>query len=253
MRSTIWDGPIGEPYDRSGGRVRFCDPVTAVVGGSALLGAATASDNGRRQANTAADAQRLQADQFAQTREDQAPWRAAGQTALNQIGQQQDYFGHQFNAADLKNGLSPNYDFQLSQGLGNARNQANASGGLLSGNTLQGLNRFAQDYAGNAYQQAFANYNDQRSGIYNRLASLAGLGQQSVGATGTLGAQSAANQGSLMAYGANAQSAANTGAANYLNNGVNSYIGYQNANRNTQPIGGYQDWGNNGVNVTTND
>lgn len=87
------------------------------------------------------------------------------------------YLQHQFDKNDLAAGLAPNYDFMLQQGQMANQRAANIGGGALSGNTLQGLNKYTQDYAGNAYQNAFTNYQNQRNNIYNTLSNIAGIGQ----------------------------------------------------------------------------
>jgi hypothetical protein len=79
------------------------------------------------------------------------------------------YASRQFNNQDLKSGLAPNYEFQLKQGQGNAGAMANTAGGMLSGNALQGLNTFTQNFAQNAYQKAFENFNSQRNNIFTNL------------------------------------------------------------------------------------
>jgi len=86
------------------------------------------------------------------------------------------YVTHRFNTQDLYNGLSPNYDFMLKQGQGATNAQANLGGGAISGNTLQGLQKYTQDYAGNAYQNAFNNYQSQRQNIVGNLYNISGLG-----------------------------------------------------------------------------
>jgi hypothetical protein len=171
----------------------------------------------------------------------QKPYQATGTNALSQLGalgtgqyQQYDpvtgqpttmgtgsgYLQHQFDASDLAKGLAPNYDFMLQQGQMANQRAANVGGGALSGNTLQGLNKYTQDYAGNAYQNAFTNYQNQRQNIYNNLSGLAGIGQ-----TANTGAQAAGT-----AYGkgttdlntalANAQAAASIGKAQALGQGT---------------------------------
>jgi hypothetical protein len=107
----------------------------------------------------------------------QQPYQAAGTGAVNQLAAQQPYLTHQFNAADLQAGLAPNYDFMLQQGQMANQRAANVGGGALSGNTLQGLQNYTQNYAGNAYQNAFNNYQTQRNNIYNSLAGIANIGQ----------------------------------------------------------------------------
>ena len=107
----------------------------------------------------------------------QQPYQAAGSNAINTLSASQPYLTHQFDATDLQKGLAPNYDFMLQQGQMANQRAANVGGGALSGNTLQGLQNYTQNYAGNAYQNAFNNYQTQRGNIYNSLAGIAGIGQ----------------------------------------------------------------------------
>jgi hypothetical protein len=117
----------------------------------------------------------------------QAPYQAAGVGAVNQLAGMTPYLTHQFNAADLQAGLAPNYDFMLQQGQQANQRAANVGGGALGGNALTGLNKYTQDYAGNAYQNAFNNYQNQRTGIYNNLAGIANIGQTANVGAGTAG------------------------------------------------------------------
>ena len=107
----------------------------------------------------------------------QQPYQAAGTGAVNQLAASQPYLTHQFDATDLQKGLAPNYDFMLQQGQMANQRAANVGGGALSGNTLQGLQNYTQNYAGNAYQNAFNNYQTQRNNIYNSLSGIANIGQ----------------------------------------------------------------------------
>jgi len=151
-----------------------------------------------------------------------APYQQAGQGALTQINQQMPYLTNQFSASDLNSQLAPNYQFMLQQGQMANQRAANVGGGALSGNTLQGLNKYTQDYAGNAYQNAFNNYQTQRSNIYNTLSNIAGLGTsanaQATGAGQTYG-QNVTNLNTGLAAaqaGANVAQAQNT--SNTLSN-----------------------------------
>jgi hypothetical protein len=103
----------------------------------------------------------------------------------------------------------PGYQFRLNQGLQALQNSAAAGGGLLSGNTLQGIENYAQNYAsneyGNVYNRALGqyqqNYNifeQNQANQYNRLASLAGLGQTAAGQLNSAGANAAGNVGSIL-------------------------------------------------------
>jgi hypothetical protein len=136
------------------------------------------------------------------------------------MGTGSGYLQHQFDASDLAKGLAPNYDFMLQQGQMANQRAANVGGGALSGNTLQGLNKYTQDYAGNAYQNAFNNYQTQRQNIYGNLSGLAGMGQ-----TANTGAQAAGTSygkgtTDLQTALANAQAAAAVGKAQALAGGT---------------------------------
>lgn len=220
----------------------------AQVAGSLLQ--ANAAKNAADQQTAAANAAIAQQQKnFETINAQQAPYRAAGYNALNQIGSltsgqtpQYDangnivkdangnpvmttgsgYLQHQFDAADLAKGLAPNYDFMLQQGQMANQRAANMGGGALGGNALQGLNKFTQDYAGNAYQNAFTNYQNQRSNIYNTLAGIAGIGQAGQNATNTA-ATNATNATSQLGVGsAAAQAAGTTGAANAYGNALSN-------------------------------
>jgi len=123
------------------------------------------------------------------------------------------YVTHRFNTQDLYNGLSPNYDFMLKQGQGATNAQANLGGGAISGNTLQGLQKYTQDYAGNAYQNAFNNYQNQRQNIVGNLYNISGLGLNAAKGQG----DAYMNLGNALATGQTAYG--NTGANLYANQG----------------------------------
>lgn len=201
---------------------------TAVAGTGALstlgsLGVNKAISNAANTQTTAAnnanDVLKGFYDQYAQA---QQPYQNLGTGAVQTIEEQAPFFTHQFNAEDLKSNLAPNYEFMFNQGVGANRNLANVGGGLLSGNTLQGLNTFGQNFAGNAYQQAFNNYQTQRQNIYSNLSNAAGLGQTSLGQLGQVGSNLANTYGNittgLAASQAGAQTAQAVNNANLLSN-----------------------------------
>jgi len=152
----------------------------------------------------------------------QAPYQATGVSGLNQINKLADtgYLTHQFNAQDLAAGLAPNYDFMLQQGQMANQRAANVGGGALSGNTLQGLQKYTQDYAGNAYQNAFNNYQGQRNNIYTNLAGMAGIGQTANTGAATAGTNYSKGTTDLQTSLANAQAAAAIGKAQALAGGT---------------------------------
>jgi hypothetical protein len=110
----------------------------------------------------------------------------------------------------------------LQQGQMANQRAANVGGGAIGGNALQGLQNYTQNYAGNAYQNAFNNYQSQRTGIYNTLAGIAGIGQQGQTATNTAGSNLANAQSQLGVGSAAAQAAGNIGTASAYGNALGS-------------------------------
>ena len=167
----------------------------------------------------------------------QEPYQDIGRAGSKGLLANQDYLTKQFGTADLYSGLAPNYQFMLGQGQMANQRAGNMSGGALGGNAMTGLQRYTQDYAGNAYQQAFNNYGKQRSDIYNSLKGMADIGTTSAGQLTSLGNTYGSNMGSL--------------SSNYAGNMVN------NAN---QMQGAYNQYGGNltsaannyGSNLTSN-
>ena len=221
--------------------------VAAAIGGSALLGlygankSANAAENAAQmQANAATAAAELQNEQFNTINQQQAPQRATGYNALNQLGQlgsgtynQYDangnvigtgqgsgYLTRQFGDQDLNSNLAPNYNFQLQQGQGATNALNNVSGG--GGNAAQGLEQFTQNFAGNAYQNAFTNFNNQRTNIYNTLAGIAGIGQAGQSATNAAGTNATNAIGQLGVGAAGALGQGQVGAANAYSGAINN-------------------------------
>jgi len=205
-----------------------------------LLGANASNKAAQIQANAANNASQLTAAMFNVQNQQQQPYRSSGYNALNQIGAlsagpytQYDasgnpvgtgtgsgYLTHQFNAQDLNANLSPGSAFQLEQGQRANLNAANALGGRVGGNTLQGLQNYTQGLASTSYQNAFNNYQAQRQNIYNTLAGIAGIGQTSQQQTGNLAQNAATTQAQLGVGGAAAQAAGQTGVASALTGGA---------------------------------
>ena len=205
-----------------------------------LLGANASNKAAQIQANAANNASQLTANMFNIQNQQQQPYRTAGYGALNTInslmpgnyvqydangnptgaGTGTGYLTNQFNASDLNAQLAPGYAFQLQQGQQANLNAANALGGRVGGNTLQGLQNYTQGLAQTSYQNAFNNYQFQRQNIYNSLASIAGIGQTSQQQTGNLAQNAATTQAQLGVGGAAAQAAGQTGVASALTGGA---------------------------------
>lgn len=157
------------------------------------LGLTNRTDLANINQNTASNMQNLYNQQVGY----QQPYQSIGSQGASGLGANADYFNRQFTNADLNANLAPNYAFQLQQGQMANQRAGNMGGGALGGNALQGLQRYTQDYAGGAYQNAFNNFNTQRQNIYNTLSGMANIGTTSAGQLAGLGNQYGSNMGSL--------------------------------------------------------
>ena len=217
--------------------------AAAIVGGSVvsgMIGADAAQSAADTQAQAARDQAAVQKQIFDTQNQQQAPYRGAGYTALNQIGsmlpgqyQQYDvngnptgtgtgtgYLTKEFTNLDLNQYLSPNYGFQLEQGQGATRNLLNATGGLVGGNAIKGIEDYTQNFAGNAYTDAFNKFQTQRGNIYNTLAGIAGIGQSSTNQSNANASNYGTNVANLGVGAANAQASGIVGSANAISGGL---------------------------------
>jgi hypothetical protein len=160
------------------------NPSLLSAGGN-LLGSvvqANAVENAAAtRAQAAAQAGQQQLAIYNQQQAAQAPWLAAGQTALGQLSaetQPGGQFNKPFTMADAQN--MPAYQFALQQGKTAMGNQAAMGGQQLSANTTQGIGTLAEGLASQYEQQAFNQNLAQNQFAENSLQSLAGLGQTAV-------------------------------------------------------------------------
>lgn len=194
----------------------------AILGGSLISGlfGSDAADNAADQSAAAAAASVAeQRRQYDQTRADQAPYLAAGTGAVNRLGAGV-MAGGEFGAATPFNfqydqNADPGTAFRMSEGVKALDRSAASRGGLLSGATLKGLQRYGQDLGSQEFQNAFNRYTTgfnantgERNALFNRLSGVAGTGQTATNQVGAAGAATASNIGN--AY---MTSAANTGNA----------------------------------------
>jgi len=209
---------------------------TAIIG-SAILGAASSRSAAKTQVGAADRAAELQKSQFEQTREDQAPYRAAGYNALAEMQRTAGNVpgAFKFGAGDFT--ADPGYGFRFSEGQKALDRAAAARGGTMSGAALKAATRFGQDMGsqeyGNAYNRALTSYNTgvaSENQLYNRQAALSGIGQTSTNLVGQAGQNYANNAGNLMTSGAAANAAGQVGMANAFTGGLGTYLNYTNNN-----------------------
>lgn len=212
------------------------------IGGGAALGymgsrgqAEAAKEGAQLQYAATQDAAARQREMFDILNAQQLPYRTAGQGALTSLQDMLPYFTEKqapyrpFTAEDLKSNLAPNYEFMKQQGLGATAQAMNPGGG--GSNIDLARTKFAEDYAGSAYQNALANYMSQqqnifnqgqseRTNIYNKLSNLAGIGQTATTNIGNVGIGTTNALGQLGIGGASALGAGNIGAANVMAGGL---------------------------------
>lgn len=152
----------------------------------------------------------LQREMFQQQRQDQEPWRQAGQTALNALIPMATNY-QKFGMDQFQQ--DPGYAFRLAEGQKALDRSAAARGGLISGGALRAAQRYGQDMGSQEYTNAFNRYQTERNAQINPLQSLAGVGQTATNQLGAAGQNYASNVGNaLMNQGANAGNAAMAGA-----------------------------------------
>ena len=197
--------------------------VTAIVG-STVVGGLLQGDATQNAAQTQANAtQQSQAQLLAagqKASEQYTPYTDLGKTSLASLTSQMPYWNQQFTAADLKSNLAPNYEFMKQQGLGATSQNINVGGGGSNANMAR--TKFAEDYASNAYQNAFNNFQAQRTNIFNQNQNLAQLGL--TGAQGSANAQigTGTNIASLTAGLGNAQAASQIAQGNIYGGAANT-------------------------------
>jgi hypothetical protein len=235
--------------------------VAGAIVGTAVLGTVASQQASKAQqsaANRATDVAAQTADQqvalqreiFEKQTELQAPFREAGLAGQNRlmellgIGGKAGAPGYgryataEFGADKFK--ADPGYAFRMSEGMKALERSAAARGGLLSGATLRGTQRFGQDLASQEYQNAFNRFQAERAGTLNPFQALAGTAQSSANTLGSqagqyganvsniLGSYGSAAQGNIIGSG-NAQASGYMGGANAIAGGVGQGINfYQN-------------------------
>ena len=207
----------------------------AIMGGSALLGgmisAGGARDAARTQADAANNAAALQKQQFDQQMALQEPYRQAGLTGQNRLMEMLGLGGDtgaagygrytkDFGMSDYQQ--DPGYQFRLSEGLKQLGHAAGARGGLISGQTMKGMQDYAQGSASNEYQNAFNRYQTNRQNQLQPLGNLMSSGQAAASNQAGQAGQYGANAGNMMMQAGQATAAGQMGSANSINNMLGS-------------------------------
>lgn len=201
--------------------------VAGAVVGSSLISSRSAGQAANTQAAASDRAAELQYQQFREAAALQEPWRQAGQRALTKLEGAVDYTPFSYNAFTA----DPGYAFRLAEGQKALERSAAARGGLMSGATGKALTRFGQEMGSQEYANAFNRYQTERAAKLQPLQSLAGVGQTTAQQIGQAGQTMAGNVGEALTGGAAARASGYVGQANALNQGLSTYLNY-NQNQN---------------------
>lgn len=233
----------------------------SVVGG--LIGASGARSAASAQSDAAIRAGEVQKQQFEQQMALQEPYRQAGLTGQNRLmdllglGANKDAadygkYARDFSMADYQ--ADPGYAFRLSEGMKQLGHTAAGRGGLISGQTMKGLQDYAQNSASQEYGNAFNRYQTNRANQLQPLGNLMSSGQAAASNQAGAAGQYGVNAGNATMAAGNAYAAGQLGQANTLAGGLGTAASaYQNQtnfnnwlNRNQpgavipmQPGGGY--------------
>lgn len=144
-------------------------PAVAIIGAAVIGGAATVIASNKASSatkNAANSATKVQEDALAQQEKLSAPYRELGESAIPTLKSLLG-LGPQ-GAGGIEKSLSnmPGYQFAKSQGVDATKAAAGSMGMALSGNTLEGIDKFSTGLADSTYQGEVAN-----------LMGIAGIGQ----------------------------------------------------------------------------
>jgi hypothetical protein len=218
--------------------------ATAVIG-SAVLGAGTAVYEGNKQSNAQKNAAAQQQKTFGTITQNSQPFMQAGYGATDTLSQllgtsgtagsevagtgglKNGYLTSQFAPTQDQLNQYPGYQFALQTGGQAVRNADTPGVGALSGAALKDLTNFNVGTANQYYGQYFNQDQTQKNNIFNRLSSIAGLGQSAAAGVGNSGTQLGIGSAQAGAAAGASQAAGGVGASNALTGGANTFAGLQ--------------------------
>lgn len=215
--------------------------IAGAIVGSAVIGGISANAAAGQQADAANNATGLQSSINQANIERNKPFVDAGVGAVSRLADLEGTSGNtgaagygsltsNFTPADFLANKDPGYDFALQTGENAVQSRDAATGSAIGGAALKDLNNFAQGTAATGYQSAFDRYQTSTNNVYQRLASLAGIGQASANNSAASGNAFGTNAGSNMIGAGNARAAGTVGVANSISGGLNNAAGYYSLN-----------------------
>lgn len=181
----------------------FGGPVGGAIGsalGGAIEGDSGTSSSAANAANAGAQSSiDLQRRMYEEGVARQQPFYQAGVNALPSYLQGIGPNGELvrgFTQADYQ--ADPGYQFRLNEGLKQLGHAAGARGGLVSGQTLKGLQDYAQNSASQEYANAYNRYRDTQGLRRNALAGVVGFAPTAAGSMTSSGQSYASSAGPQM-------------------------------------------------------
>jgi hypothetical protein len=215
---------------------------TALQTGAGLVGGLIQNASQRQAASMQSDAAQRGIDLASDINKQQlalnAPFYDAGVTGQNRLmdllglGKNTgaaDYgkYSKDFSMADYQ--ADPGYAFRLSEGMKQLGRTAAGRGGLISGQTMKGLQDYAQNAASQEYSNAFSRYQTNRSNQLQPLGNLQNVGVSAANQQSATLGNYGANVSNLMGQQGQAQAAGALGTGNTINNAIGSGVSaYQN-------------------------
>lgn len=139
---------------------------------------------------------------------------APAQPTTGGTGLPTGYLSQTFGPDQFRAGVDPGYQWRLQQGAQGVMNTAAAGSGSLSGPALKALMEYNQGAASQEYGAAFDRFQTQQGNIFQRLSSIAGLGQNAAAGVGNQAVATGGNIGANIVGAGNAAAAGQIGAAN---------------------------------------
>lgn len=160
----------------------------------------------------------LQKSIYDQSRADNAPFLAGGQSGLTELlrqlglggdanSQGYGFLNQKYTGQDIYD--DPSYKFRFAEGQKAAERSLAAQGTYLAPGGAQALQDYGQGMASQEYQNAYNRFNNDQNSIYDRLMGLTGVGQQANQYQGQLGANYGQQAGDTYIGMGNAITAAN--------------------------------------------
>jgi hypothetical protein len=125
-----------------------------------------------------------------------------------------------FGMADFE--ADPGYQFRLNEGEAAINRNALARGRFNSGAALKELSRFSSNLASDEFGNAYNRFNQNQSTRFNRLAGLAGVGQEVTRDLNQDRRATGVQMGNNIVGAGNAQAAGRVGSANAWSNAMNN-------------------------------